>query len=274
MAKTIRLGLALTLGAMPMLAAAATAESFVKRGNALLDPTDLSNLTGAITAFSDALALDPENADAAFGRGYARMLKGDVSGAIADFSHAISLRPNSSEAYSNRGECRLRINDCDGAVADFDHCIKIQPNAYGGYYGRARALRAKGDFGNAVADFSKALDLKPRSTLEYTMIYCERGRTKRAQGDLDGALVDLDLTILMDSECASARLERGQIRLARGELESAAVDFTDAIEAASKLEMVAAYLGRSEARKRLGDLAGSVADLKKVDELKAKPRRQ
>jgi tetratricopeptide (TPR) repeat protein len=46
--------------------------------------------------------------------------KEDYQGAIAAYTQAIVLNPNYAEAYNGRGNARYRLGDHKGAVADFN----------------------------------------------------------------------------------------------------------------------------------------------------------
>jgi len=46
--------------------------------------------------------------------------KGDYQGAIAAYTQAIVLNPNYAEAYNGRGHTRYRLGDYKAAVADFN----------------------------------------------------------------------------------------------------------------------------------------------------------
>ena len=55
-----------------------------------------------------------------FIRGEDKYQKGDYQGAIQAFSQAIVLNPNYAQAYNNRGTARRTLGNSQGAVADFN----------------------------------------------------------------------------------------------------------------------------------------------------------
>src|SRR5689334_11763976 len=61
------------------------------------------DLDAAIVEYTQALALQPDSADAYQGRGLAYYGQGDVDRAIADFTQALALRPDAATIYNNRG---------------------------------------------------------------------------------------------------------------------------------------------------------------------------
>ena len=55
-----------------------------------------------------------------FIRGEDKYQKGDYQGAIAAYTQAIALNPNYAQAYHNRGIPRSNLGDEQGAVADYN----------------------------------------------------------------------------------------------------------------------------------------------------------
>jgi len=108
------------------------ATEYVKSGTQYLDRGDKNNNKAdydlAIAEFDRAIKLDPNIAEAYFGRGRGYLRKGDNSRAVADYSQAIRLNPNDIISYSNRGRAYARMGDYDNAVADFESALRIDPN--------------------------------------------------------------------------------------------------------------------------------------------------
>jgi tetratricopeptide (TPR) repeat protein len=82
---------------------------------------------GAITDYDQALALDPNLADAYNNRGIVQFEKGDVEAALADYSKAIALSPAHSLAYFNRGIALRWRGDLEGSQADLDRAVTLNP---------------------------------------------------------------------------------------------------------------------------------------------------
>jgi tetratricopeptide (TPR) repeat protein len=90
----------------------------VMRGNGHLA---LDDLDSANADFSQAIALNPKNAEAYNGRGNVYRREGDLDRAIADSSQAIVLNPKLKFAYTNRGVTYQLKGDLDRAIADYNH---------------------------------------------------------------------------------------------------------------------------------------------------------
>ena len=65
-----------------------------------------------------------------FSQGYEKKLMGDFDGALADYSKAIAINPNDSDLYYFRGWLRANpeIRDFIGATADFEALKRLEPN--------------------------------------------------------------------------------------------------------------------------------------------------
>jgi tetratricopeptide (TPR) repeat protein len=115
----------------------------------------------AIADFTQAIRLDPNNANAYTERGAAYADKGDSDRAIADFTQSIRLDPNDAVAYSNRGTAYDDKREHDRAIADYTQAIRLDPNYTMAYNNRGAAYYDKGDYARARTDWKKALQLDP-----------------------------------------------------------------------------------------------------------------
>ncbi len=85
----------------------------------------------AISLFSQAIRLDPENGEIYYGRGMVYDRARNFDKAIADYSEAIRLihvpGPELADAYNNRGISYGRKGDFDKAIADLTVAINRFP---------------------------------------------------------------------------------------------------------------------------------------------------
>ena len=58
--------------------------------------------------------------------------KGDVDGAIAAYTEAIRLNPQNAQPYSDRGRAYLRKGESDKAIADCNQAIQLDPMGHSG----------------------------------------------------------------------------------------------------------------------------------------------
>ncbi|MDB9452718.1 tetratricopeptide repeat-containing serine protease family protein, partial [Dolichospermum circinale] len=120
--------------------------------------SDLKRYREAEAAINKAIELSPR---AAFytNRGNVRNDLGDKPGAIDDYTQAIKINPNDAQAYSNRGNVRYELGDKQGAIDDYTQAIKINPNYAEAYGNRAYVYYQLGDKQKAREDLQRAAQL-------------------------------------------------------------------------------------------------------------------
>ncbi len=198
------------------------AEAFYNRGKARKAKGDVG---GALQDYDEALRLKPSDTDALVNRGNARKIKGDLDGALQDYDEAIRLNPDDSEAFYNRGNARKAKGDLGGALQDYDEALRLKPDNSDALVNQGNARKAKGDLNRALQDYDKAIRLKPDDAIAFY----NRGVARKAKGDLDGALQDYDEAIRLDPDYSIALGNRGVVRKIKGDLDGALRDYNEAI---------------------------------------------
>jgi tetratricopeptide (TPR) repeat protein len=135
-------------------------ESHYAKGQLFRDRGDYNT---AITEYTKAIELDPNNAEYYKKRGEVYYLKNDYDSAIADCTQVIKLDPNNAGFYYNRGVVYYLKNDYDSAIADYTQAIKLDPNDAEFYYNRGNVYFGKKDYDSAIADYTKAIKLDPNN---------------------------------------------------------------------------------------------------------------
>jgi len=115
--------------------------------------------------------------------------------AIANYSDAIRLNPNDAETYFNRGDAYANDGNYDKAIADFSEAIRLIPNGEKAYCCRGLAYGEKGDYCLSIADYSEAIRLSPDFA---AVAYYGRSVTYENKGDLDSAVADLEAALRID----------------------------------------------------------------------------
>jgi len=113
----------------------------------------------AIEAYTKAIALDPNDADAYSNRGAAYYSKGQYDRAIEDYNKAIALDPNYADAYYNRGVAYAKKGQYDRAIEDYNKAIALDPNYAKAYTNRGITYYKLGNMGRAISDFQKGCDM-------------------------------------------------------------------------------------------------------------------
>ena len=138
---------------------------------------------GAIEDFGNAVAVDPEYAQAYAARGLVFVRKGDIDRALQDLDRAVGLEPRHANV---RGALHLRNGDLDSAIRDFDTFLALDPNNDDVCNDRGVAYERKGDSARALADYDRALSLRPNRAA-----YVNRGVALLRLSEWDRARSDL-----------------------------------------------------------------------------------
>ena len=107
-----------------------------------------------------AQSADPEPAKQAVQKGKAYFDKGDFDAAIDSFSEAIRLDPHNADAYANRGRALIRSN-LEKALADCDEATRLNPKLASAYSTRSVIYAVKRNADKAISDASEAIRLDP-----------------------------------------------------------------------------------------------------------------
>lgn len=101
-------------------ASAQTPEELYHMGIALWSGSGYSDPNLAIDYFTQAIRLDPNNANTYHARGMAYDQLGRYAEAVADLSCAVSLYPDNAEYYNNRGNAYYAMNKLAEARRDWE----------------------------------------------------------------------------------------------------------------------------------------------------------
>lgn len=199
-----------------------SASDFVAKGAVKGEQGDKSQ---AIDAYTKAISLDPNYADAYYQRGNARYDQGDKQGAFADYNQAIKANPDLANAYYQRGVVRHNLGDKQAALADFDKYITLAPEDAQAHNTRGRIRRELGDAQGAFEDFDTVVRLLP----DEARAYYNRGLARSMLRDKQGTLEDFDQAIKLDPNWAVAYNTRAIHRRRLGDREGAIEDFSQII---------------------------------------------
>jgi Flp pilus assembly protein TadD len=122
---------------------------------------DKGDLNGAIAELSEAIKLEPRNADGYVARGNVRYENKDLKGAAADYTLAIQVDAANVVAHNNRGVMYYYLDDLNAALADYERALKLDPQYALAYSNRGLIKLLRNDDAGAQRDFDKALELDP-----------------------------------------------------------------------------------------------------------------
>ena len=186
---------------------------------------NLGHTREAITCYTDAVRVHPQDAKLYNNRGTAYRAEGQLDQAIQDFDEAIRLNPWYPPAYNNRGLVFHSLGKDEKALKDFDMAIQLSPWSPSTYNNRGLAYRAMGQYEKAIRDFDMAIQLNPHDPDPYN----NRGLVLRTLGLHLRALTDFNEAIRLDPRNAKAFYNRGLAHRTVGKWEEALQDFSNAI---------------------------------------------
>ena len=200
----------------------------------------------AIADQTEALRLDPKNANAYLSRAGDYRMKDENDRALADYTDGLRLQPADVNALVFRGHIYLDRHDYDLAIADYTEALRLSPRYTSAYYRRGNAYRGKGQYDQAIADYT--IWLKEIRGDAYG--YLRRGQAYAAKNDFDRAIADYKEALRMDPALDEAKqnLEQATTRLASkppATLEAGAAALSLAIKPASNDRRIALVIGNS-----------------------------
>lgn len=116
----------------------------------------------ALGEFDAALALDPYNVPALYGRGLIYQAESQHLQAIEDFTAANGLTPQRAEPLLGRAISYLAIDKAREAATDLDEAVQADPNNAQAWAARGQAYERLGDKTKAAASYGRAVALRPR----------------------------------------------------------------------------------------------------------------
>lgn len=93
--------------------------------NSARDMLQRSDYAGAVDAFSRAIGMDPNLAQAYVGRATAYVYEGNLQAALQDYNQALQRDPNIAEALYNRGVLLAQTGDAQGAIRDLQRAADL-----------------------------------------------------------------------------------------------------------------------------------------------------
>lgn len=175
-----------------------SSDDFVEKGKACRKKGDTD---GALTAYSEALHLNPLNAEAYKARAALRSAYKDFPASLSDWDAAISLDPNDAVSYFERGGVKEDLGDFAFAGRDYTQALRIDPDYLPARFNRARVWLGENiperlKLGVADCDFVIAHNYKVNETKSV------RGVLRRKTGDIKGGIEDSSAALAADPKDA------------------------------------------------------------------------
>ena len=132
---------------------------------------------GAILAYTQAIEVEPTNADFYYQRGLSYFHLNRKSLALIDFNQAQELQPNNPFRYSSRAFIKDACGDINGAIADYERAIELDPEDAVAHNNLGLLHEKLGYMGKAKKSFDQADDLADKG--EFFKIPSDKGTSQQ-----------------------------------------------------------------------------------------------
>lgn len=222
----------------------------------------------AIEEYTQAIALNPDYAEAYNYRGYAYYNRGTFTSdpeqhelAVKDFRKVVAMKPGTYSAYLAQGSIYIHQKEYEKGIEEINKAIALDPDealAYG-LRGFIYMQEKNKDPEKVIADSSKAIDI---GGLWSAIAYSNRGVTLLFEKkQYNRAIDDLSKAIELTPHNAPAYLGRGFALAFKGQFNQALEDISRAIELNPKIP--AAYNLRGMVYAQIGN-PRAIADFQKA----------
>jgi tetratricopeptide (TPR) repeat protein len=193
----------------------------------------------ARSRFEEAIALDPDHADALLALGDVYRLEGRVADAELVVKRALQVDPNSIGALAQLAELQRDLGRMPEAIRLFEEALALDDSRPFLFLGYGDVLQRAGRFGEAERAFRSVLELDPdsfKARYNLGVTYGNSGRIEEAIRMYEEALA----VGPGNPEAAKAANNLGAIYLGQGDVERARQRFSQAV-AASRTNLEARF---------------------------------
>ena len=198
------------------------AEAYKNMGVSLQEHGKLEE---AIEAYNKALAIKPDYAEAYNNMGNALKNQGKVEEAVASYKKALSFKPDHADAYYNMGIALQDQSKLEEAISSYKKALSLKPDDAEAHNNIGNALKEQGKLDDAKASYEKALSLKP----DYAKAYNNMGSTLKDQCKLDDAKASYEKALFLKPDYAEAYNNMGTVLQDQGKLDDAIASFEAAL---------------------------------------------
>ena len=188
---------------------------------------------------------------------------------------AVALQPQQAEAYAHRALLRLARGQGAAAMQDYDKVVELDPSPEA-YNDRAEAAAGLGRLQQAIDDYGKAIRLRPAFAQAYgnrALAFAQLAAAQTGQAQAESrrrAFDDFDEAVALQPGYALAFFNRGNAWMEIGRTGEAIADYTRAI--AINPDYAAAYLNRAVAYYTVKEYARALSDARAAERCGGHPR--
>ncbi len=186
--------------------------------------TGRGEFTAADSTLARASALDPQLARVPLQQGLLELQRGRPRKAVTSFSLAVDLAPDNATNHLNLGIARFRAGDIDGAIQDFRHSVELRGDLTVAHLLLAQGLAMTGSLKEAEKEYLSVLAREPHNAKALR----GAGFCSLRRADYQGAVKFYQDAATTEPGNADAWAGLGNARLGLGQLDAAAKAFAKA----------------------------------------------
>ena len=150
----------------------------------------------AVTAFDQALDIQPINHQILNNKGLALYELGQYDDAVTAFDQALDIQPIDHLALNNKGNTLYELGQYDEAISAFNQALKIKPDYYEALNNKGVSLDRLGKHDEAISAFNQVLKIKPDS---HQALY-NKGVSYSLKNDANNTLIWLEKAITLNND--------------------------------------------------------------------------
>jgi tetratricopeptide (TPR) repeat protein len=181
----------------------------------------------ALNVLANATEINPKYIEAIVLKGDVRFAMKDYNYAIKELNEAIGLMKSDAldyNAYKTRAKSKFEVQDYKGAVSDWSVYLDGVPGEEEALIARGAARINMNDNTNAIVDLDEAIKKNGKNPVSYNY----RGMAKAGNKQMTEGLKDIDYSIKLKFDYASAYVNRAAVKFALKDKRGACEDLNKA----------------------------------------------
>ncbi|TAK91701.1 MAG: tetratricopeptide repeat protein [Burkholderiaceae bacterium] len=179
----------------------------------------------ARASYTQALALQPSHAQAHYNLGKMLQAEGQLDAAAACYRQALAAWPDYADAHNNLGNVLRAQGNTPAALESYRRAITAQPNAHEAHANLGLALFDQKDARAAVTHFCQSLTLKP----DQTDVWVHLALAYESLHEPEGVIDSYRHALQLQPDLAEAHCNLGNALKGQGQLDEAADHYRTAL---------------------------------------------
>ncbi|AFY35512.1 serine protease [Calothrix sp. PCC 7507] len=237
-------------------------------------PSNQSNPQTIIATANEAIARNPQDANAYTRRAAGRYQQGDKQKALEDLNQATRFNRKHSLAWAFRGDVLRELGRNEEAITSYSRAVEANSQwgtvkAADVYLTRGNLYTDQANYQRAITDYDQVIRLNAKSAVAYAL----RGLAYQRQGNNKAALSDFNQAARIDPNNAIAYFARGLSYHTQGDYQGALAAYEKATTLDAKLLAAVNNLGLI--KYELQDMEGAIRQFQaavNIDSKSAEPQ--